>query len=841
MNNAISHAKRQRSRHINRLKLSSLAIACSALPLAHAETTTSGSDTRLDTVTVISTGLRGTQRTVADSPAPIDIISSEQLLKTGRAELSEAISKLLPSFNFGTNIAGFQSVVRPLTNRSLGPAYTLVLVNGKRRHNSALPSGGSIDNSGANAVDIDMIPVSAVDHIEVLKDSAAAQYGSDAVAGVINVILKSASSGSHVGTTYGKLDSGQGETIKFEGDTGLVLGDGGFAHLSADARKRGTAGWIDKAAPSYRAYFEDDRQAAWDHVAVKNGDPDLKAFNLAYNAELSLNEQTKLYSYATYGERDAEALNNYRLPNSNASIPELFPDGYFPLNNIKDTDYQFLVGGKGSLAEWDWDLSTTYGRNKNHQSSDLTINPTYGPASPTSFDNLATFQFEQWVNNLDVTRHFDQVFALDLPTQVSVGLEHRWERFRTFSGDALAYTVGPYTYPQYLADGTINPLYKKYGGQTAIGAQAALTIRPEDEADVKRNNIATYIDLGFNPSKRWYVGVAGRFEHYDDDSGNTFGFKLNSRYELTDEVAVRGTIGSGFRAPSLTQLGYQVTDNRTAVDANGNVVPALRRTVPADSALAQAFGATKLKPEESRNAGLGLTWQPAKRTNFTADAYIIDIDDRILLTENLYDSQGGKGAVGDILESVGVARTTWVNYYTNAFDTRTRGLDLVADHTSEFGHFGDVRWSAAFNYNKTTIEGVRATPAALQNAGVTVVGHAREGDLVAASPRTKWVLGANWTLGNFATNLVTTRYGKVETWQQNPAQDRTFGAKWITDLDLSYVFFDSLTLSVGGTNIFDVRPDKNGIYNPNGGQAAYGNPPFYPGGAFWYTKLAYDF
>jgi iron complex outermembrane receptor protein len=800
-----------------------------------------GGNARLDTVTVISTGLRGQQRTVADSPAPIDIINSEQILKTGRAELSEAISKLLPSFTFGTNIAGFNSTVRPLSNRSLGPAYTLVLVNGKRRHAGVMPAQGSIDTSGANAVDIDLIPVSAVERIEVLKDSAAAQYGSDAVAGVINIILKNAASGGHLESSYGKLYSGQGETIKFAGNQGFGFADGGFLHISADGRKRHDANWLDKADPNYRAYFDDQRQAAWDHVALKNGDPDIEAFNLAYNAELPLNDQLKLYSYATYGERDAEAYNNMRLPNGNANIPELFPDGYYPLNNIKDTDYQLLFGGKGLAAGWDWDLSTTYGRNKNRQYSDLTINPTYGPASPTRFGDFATLKFDQWVNNLDVTRGFDHFVGFDLPTQVSVGVEHRWERFQTFAGDAAAYSNGGYTYPATLADGSANPWYQAYGPQTAIGAQAALAIRPEDEADIKRNSYAAYLDLGFDPSEQWYIGLAGRFEHYDDDSGNTFSFKLNSRYELTDQLAIRGTIGSGFRAPSLPQIGYSVTDNRTAIDADGNVVPALRRTAPYDTALAKVLGADELDPEKSRNYGLGITWQPAPRTSFTADAYLIDIDDRILLSENLYDRQNGSGAIGDLLESVGVARTTWVSYYTNAFDTRTRGLDLVADHTSAFGAAGEVRWSVAFNYNKTTIEGRKSTPQNLADAGISVVGHAAEGNLVSATPRSRWIFGANWSLGNFAADLRTSRYGKVETWQQNEAQDRTFDAKWITDLDLSYVLFDSLTLSLGGTNIFDVKPDKNGIHNPNGSQGGYGNPPFHPGGGFWYTKLAYDF
>lgn len=795
----------------------SLVTSSLLLATAPAFADTTKEDAKLGTVTVISTGLRGQERTVADSPAPIDVINSDQLLKTGRAELSEAIAKLLPSFNFGTNIAGYNSVTRPLSNRSLGPAYTLVLVNGKRRHNGATGQRGSIDNSGANAVDIDLIPVSAVDHIEVLKDSAAAQYGSDAVAGVINIILKSTNNGGHLETSYGQLYSGQGETIKVAGDQGFKLGDGGFFHFSADARKRGEASWNDKADNSVRAFADPAKEAAWDRVAIKNGDPDLKAFNLAYNAELPLEDLT-LYSFSTYGERDAEAANYFRLPTGTAAVPEVFPDGYFPLNNIKDRDYQLLFGGKGQVADWNWDLSTTYGRNNVHHSSDLNINPSLGTASPTKFDNLATFRFEQWVNNLDFTRRYDSLFNLTSPVQVSAGLEHRWEHFSTFAGDREAYITG--TYP------------------AASGAQAAVTIRPEDEVSLIRNNYAGYLDLGFDLTERWFLDLAGRVEHYDDDSGNTFGLKVNSRYELTDTVAVRGTVGTGFRAPSLTQIGYTVADNRVATDVNGNVVPAVTRLTPSGSNLAKALGGDDLKPEKSRNLGLGLTWQPAPRTSITADAYLIDIDDRIALTSNIYDR--GNGAINAILAAQGVPTGTWVNYYTNAFDTRTKGLDVVADHTTPLDAWGDVRWSLGFNWNKTTIEGTPDTPAALANSGVTLVGRDRQGDLTDATPKTKWILGANWKVDDLAVNLQTARYGAVKTLAVNPTGDRSFGAKWITDLDVSYTFVDSITVSIGGTNIFDVRPDKHAVYS-NLGLAPYGNPPFYPGGGYWYTKLAYDF
>jgi len=807
-------------------------VACGLGLIGPAYAADEAQDTRLDSVTVISTGVRGAQRTVADSPAPIDVVTGEQLLKTGRADLTEAISKLLPSFNYGTNVAGYNSTIRPLSNRSLAPAYTLVLVNGKRRHNSALPANGSTDSSGANSVDIDMIPISAVDHIEVLKDSAAAQYGSDAIAGVINVILKSSPDGGHLGVTTGQLFSGQGETTKFEGDTGFALGDGGFVHLSADARKRGAASWNEKSTKT--AYFPGDpREATWDHVGVKNGDPDIKAFNLAYNAELPISDVTRLYSYATYGQKDAVINNYFRYPNGTANIPQLFPDGYFPLNNLDDTDYQFLFGGKGLAYGWDWDLSTTYGRDNNHQYSDRTINPSLGPASPTSFNDLATYRFEQWTNNFDITRGFN----IGIPVQVSAGLEHRWERFSTFAGDPLAYAVGGYRFPATLPNGQRNPL----AGQLAsIAAQAAAVISPQDATSIKRNNEAAYIDFGLNPTDKWFVDLASRIEHYDDGTGNSLSSKINSRYELTDTFAVRGTVGTGFRAPSLTQMGYSISDNRVGATADGTVVPAVTRIAPVNSTLAKALGAKSLDPEKSRNAGLGFTWQPEKRSSVTVDAYWIEIDDRIARTESLYGP-----ALAPILTNAGVDTSTWTSYYANAFNTRTKGIDVVADHFTNFGHWGDIRWSAAFNYNKTVITDVKDAPAALQGLGpnpggsLTWIGRARQGDVTDAQPKTKWVLGANWQHDALGVNLQTTRYGKVKTLQQLESGDRSFGAKWITDLDVSYTLYDHVTLSLGGTNIFDVRPDKNAVASADG-LNLYSNPPFYPGGGFWYTKIAYD-
>src|SRR5450830_8553 len=281
---------------------------------------------------VVTTAVRGEARTVADSPAPVDVISGEQLIHTGRAELAEALARLLPSFNFGTNQAGVNSVVRPVSNRGLGPAYTLVLVNGKRRHNSALLTNGGGDTSGVNAIDLDTIPISAIDHIEVLKDSAAAQYGSDAVAGVVNVILKSGNHGGSVSASYGQLEDGAGnrDNSKIEGDVGYALGDDGFLHIGGAARKRGQT-WDNFPSTNLVAYSpaSNPKNATWNRDGAHNGDPGIESYDLAFNAEKPYDKDTTLYAFGTLGTRNSIAGNNFRRPNGLATIDQLYPDGYF--------------------------------------------------------------------------------------------------------------------------------------------------------------------------------------------------------------------------------------------------------------------------------------------------------------------------------------------------------------------------------------------------------------------------------------------------------------------------------------------------------------------------------
>ena len=797
--------------------------------------------------TVIVTGLRGgPPRTVANSPAPIDVINNEQLLNTGRKELGEALASLLPSFNFGTNQGGITSIVRPVSNRGLGPGYTLVLVNGKRRHNGSQLTNGGGDTSGSNPVDLDMLPISAIAYVEVLKDSAAAQYGSDAVAGVINIVLKKGASGGHVAVTGGRLYEGKGDLDfeKGEADVGFRLGPGGFLHLSADARRRGQT-WNNFFAtnPPFSP-ATNPLNASWNGDGAHNGDPKILAFNLAYNLEVPLGE-ARLYSFGTFGGRKTTIGNNFRRPNGTAADPLLFPNGYYPLNNTAEYDLQDVVGIRGLIGGTSVDFSSSYGKNRVRQYSDFTINPSLGASSPEAFKHLATYQFEQWVQNLDVTKGVE--VGLPRPLQVSAGVENRTDIFSTFAGEPLSYANGGYIFQPGDQDGDPN-----LGKPAAVGAQAGVNLAPADATRLSRSVLAGYLDLGVYPLASWYNGLAVRGEQYDDSSGTTVGGKINSRIDVLPQVAFRGTVGTGFRAPSLTQIAYAQTDSRTNINpVTGAIVPSKTVLARNASPLARALGAQDLKPEKSVNVGIGTVLRPFDRLSVTVDAYQVSIKDRIGRTGTL----AGQG-IGDVLVANGYAATDFTYYFANQADTRTRGLDAVAEWSHGFGAAGYLSLSAAFNANKTVITKVADTPAALAalaaaaaaagdtTSSLVFFGRAPAGDLTVNIPYTKLILGAGWRVGTVSLSVLTTRYGSYDyVRSQIQAQDTSYGAKWLTNVDATLAVTDALEISVGAVNVFNVYPDQNGPLDPATGSSGlrYGPAPFAPTGGLYYGRLAYNF
>ncbi|MFJ4452659.1 TonB-dependent receptor plug domain-containing protein [Pseudomonas sp. NPDC089392] len=782
-------------------------------------------DAALDTVIV--TGSRGSEvRTVTSSPAPIDVIDSKQLEQTGESSLRGALQRTLPSFSQRPSGSSNDSIARPYSLRGLNGSNVLVLVNGKRRHNSAVINLDSTAAYGTNPVDLDMIPISAIDHVEVLRDGASAQYGSDAIAGVINIILKQRDNGGSASTQYGQYYKGDGDNLRQTLNQGLALGDnGGFFNYALDAKSVQTATRSREATGNL--YFAGDprNDSASRHVQ-KNGLPKIKAINLSYNAELPVSDDLTLYSFSTFSKRDARGGQNYRRPNSTNIIPEIYPDGTAPFYTLEETDYQAAAGGRGELAEWHWDLSSTFGRDKGQAGADETLNASLGPASPTRFDTYTNY-FDQWTNNLDLTRAFE--VGLSKPLQVSWGLEHRHERYKTESDDPLSYINGGYIYPS-------GPLAGQPG---AVGAQGAITLTPEDEGQLSRNSYASYLDLGLNPTDKLWLGVAARFEKYDDSSGNTRSGKFSARYDFTPTFAVRGTISNGFRAPSLSQSVYAQTSNQyTTVNGVAQFVEA--KTVRVDSPLARALGAEDLSPEKSRNISIGLTWQPLPQASVTLDAYQIEIRDRIALTGFLY----GNG-VDQVLVANGYKPGYRVKYFTNAADTTTRGVDLVADYRVDYGRYGRAKYGVGFNYNKTDIDDIKQTPASLRAAGnnLELFDRVSQGYLTVANPKTKLILSTNWQIERFTINAALTRYDKVIARDANPDFDVTYGAKWLTDVEVAYALTDHFDIAVGANNLFDVRADNNGYPagDINGFPKFGAISPFDPYGGFWYTRIAYNF
>ncbi|MVV50785.1 TonB-dependent receptor [Pseudomonas sp. PB120] len=797
-----------------------------------ADSTDPDSEKRLDTVTVVSTGNRGSQRTVADSPAPIDVISNEQLTKTGKTNLKDILGALIPSLNFPSrNIGGTSWLVPGFTMRGLNGDEALVLVNGKRRHNTAVMNNQARLANGGTPVDLDRIPVSLIDHIEVLRDGASAQYGSDAIAGVINIILKTKDNGGTSDTTTGQTYSGDGFVLNQQTNYGVALPNDGFLNFSIDAKKSERT-YRNEVATS-RLYplvngRPDPREATADrHFYGKYyGNPDERTVDTGYNLELPLPDDLLFYSFSTFSYKDAASYTGSVLPNSVRNIESVYPNGFLGERGIYERDYQVAAGLKGALPfngweQWSWDASSTYGEDHANLNGLTGLAASFGPTSPTSF-HLSTQTFNQWTNNLDFSRHFD--VGLPKPLDVSLGVEHRREEFKVESGDPEAYLLGPYTTPAGV--------HPPAGG----GIYSALT--PDDAGDISRNSYAGYVDLGTNITEKWYTGLAGRFEHYDDASGNTAIGKLTTRYELTPEWAVRGTYNTGFRAPSLAQINYSTTAATATVNADGSYNQFYTKLLRPDSPEARALGAEPLKPEKSQNVSVGVVYQQGPDLRVTLDAYQIEVKDRIVQTGLLTGP-----AVSNVLLSAGLNPDLAGQYYTNAVDTRTRGVDLVGEYTQHLiNGWGKVNWSAAYSWNRTTILDIANTPAQLSSLGNTLFDRQKQADLTKALPRDRIALNGLWSVNDYNVNLRLTRYGSYTEVSTLPINDRTFSPKWITDLEVSKDLTKSLSLALGANNLFDKYPDKIGVVSPDNGAGQYGIfSPFGINGGFYYTKVSLRF
>ncbi|MCI3132123.1 TonB-dependent receptor plug domain-containing protein [Phenylobacterium aquaticum] len=804
-----------------------------------------------DVEAVVVTGVRGgVHRTVADSPAPIDVIQESQLTDTGKVGLKEVLNTLLPSFNLpGINGGGTSWTVRAITLRGLNGDQALFLVNGKRRHTTALINNLARVGRGGVPVDLDLIPSAAIDHIEVLRDGAAAQYGSDAIAGVINIILKDKTEGGEVSAQAGRFYLADGETYSVSANYARPLGQAGFVDFGFNWKNNAAAS---RAIPSQAKYIypalangsPDPRDATVDRYywgqSYGAGEEDLLA--ASYNGELPLANGITVYSFGTLSHRASKKNtgsflpNNTIRPNTTTALPEVYPLGFNALRRIFELDEQVAVGARGATSGWAWDLSTTAAHDNAQLDAENTLNATLGPASPTYF-HLSTHRFDQVTTNLDVSR--DYQVGLAKPLSVAWGLEQRYEQFEILPGDAASYVVGSYVIPagQPFAGKPPAPGLSSYAGTT-----------PADAGKINRNTYAAYVDLGTNLTRTWYVGAAGRFEHYTGGVGDTTSGKFSTRWEFLPGYALRATVSNGFRAPSLAQTIF-ASSTFTSVQcpppagvvanciAGQPYVSTPTKVLPVFTPVAKALGAEPLRPETSVNYSAGLTAEPISRLRLTLDAYQIEIKDRIVDTGTI------KGpVVGAILAANGLQSDLSVSYYTNAVDTRTRGLDAVAEYSFDLKDWGDLRLSGAYAWTKTVITHLKPTPAVLSSLGYALFDRQKQADLTIAQPRNKVILSATWDRGPLTVAFRETRYG---SWTEAGAQavsDRTFSGKWVADLDVSYEVNPTTTVALGANNLFDQYPDKIGVLSPDTGTGQYGNlSPFGITGGYYYGRVTRRF
>ncbi|NML09242.1 TonB-dependent receptor [Sphingobium sp. AR-3-1] len=799
---------------------------------------------------IVVTGVRGARpRTVADSPVPIDVIDTRELQATGRVGLKDILGNIVPSLTVpALGGGGTSSGAKPISIRGLSGDYVLVLVNGKRRHTTSLINNLSRVSGGSVPVDLDLLAANAIGRVEVLRDGAAAQYGSDAISGVINFILDATPQGGEFATTTGSHYEKGGELIQQSVSYGTRLGpDGGFVRFAVEGKfhdRADTSGATVKDSidlyPRLADGSRDPREATIDRNRAGNYGRTNRDYiaNGSYNAELPLSDATMLYSFSTLSYRDIKDGRGQFNANNINSLPELYPNGFLAKRRVWETDFQITSGIRTTLAGLDADFSSSFGRDDVKLGAVNTLNPSLGPSSKTSF-----FMGKQisslWVNNADFSRTFD--LGLAEPLTLAFGVEHRWERYQNKAGEPDSYRDGGYVVPV----GT-TPFQLAYGGQRPAASLVSFTgTTPADAFVLTRNNVAAYVDVGANITRGWFVGVAGRVEHYTDSSGDTVSGKFSTRYEIAPGFAIRGGVNTGFRAPSLAQQGFSTSQN-TGVIVNGNIVPQLVKFLAPNDPIAGFFGAKPLTAEKSLNFTAGTTFESGA-FRLTVDGYQIRIDDRIVKTEILNSAEAkailSSSAVTAILAQRGVPGISSAQFFINGVDTRTRGIDVVSEYVLRTSGFGDFKLSAAYSYNKTKILNVAANPGNLTNT--ILFGRQARADLTSATPRDKLVLSNEWTIGPIRSLLRVTRFGKYTetgTSQTSTADDRTYSPKWVTDLDISAQVTKTINLAVGANNLFDVYPDRIGVIQAATGLGQYGSfAPFGLSGGFYYARLGVKF
>ncbi|MCL9997875.1 MAG: TonB-dependent receptor [Erythrobacter sp.] len=845
--------------------LVALALGCAAQP-AFAQDEAAGAETDPAAVgdPIIVTGTRRTDRTVSESAVPIDVIGSDALLNQGTTETNRLLNNLVPSFNFPQpSLTDGTDSLRPATLRGLAPDQVLVLVNGKRRHSSALLNLNGSIGRGSTGVDMNTIPPLAIDRIEVLRDGAASQYGSDAIAGVINIQLRKGQ-GGRAQVTYGKYittmeDVAQvqsvapttgasndpvitytgedrkrrdGDTVTFAANYGLPLGDTGFVNITAEYKDRDPT---NRSGPDIRRQYSgvgDVRETTINRYNHRFGDGKSEDVNLFVNAGIDVGTSFELYAFGSYGNRQANGAGFYRRSLdarnrdfANGGAP-FYPDGFLPQIDADIEDIAGVIGIRGETGGWNLDLSVNYGSNRLDYGVSNSWNASLGGiASPTEFD-AGGLRSGQTSVNVDAQRDIDLGIG---DSSIAFGGEWRNENYKIIPGEEASYIAGPFT----------------FSNGAAPGAQVFPGFQPSTAVDASRDSFAAYVELDTDLSDMFNVQVAGRYEHFSD-FGDTLNGKIAARFEPVEGIAIRGSASTGFRAPGMAQQFFSTTSTNNVAGVGLIEIG----TFPVNSPIAVALGAQPLEPEESVNLGGGVVFTMVEGLSLTVDYYNIKITDRIVLTENL---QGAD--VVALLQAAGVVGTS-ARFFINGIDTRTEGLDIVASYrVPDFGA-GRFTLTAGFNVNDTAITDRRTFSGF---AAQRLFARPESFRLTDGQPSNKLNIGLDWDMAPFGASLRANRFGSVFlpigsnndlTIAKGAAPgDVTLSPKWVVDLEARYTLMERVQLAVGANNLLDEYPDRLpfgvvGGFNFGQNQAFLpysSQSPFGFSGRFLYGRVSVEF
>lgn len=780
-------------------------------------------------------------RSNIETAVPIDLITSSEIEQAGHKETTQILRALVPSFNSGRQtFSDATDHIDPATLRSLGPDQVLVLINGKRRHTTSLVNITPIVGKGSVGTDLNSIPVSAIDRIEILRDGASAQYGSDAIAGVINIILKESSHNANIALTAGQTNQNDGQHVTIGSNFGFNLADKGFFNLTFEGRRREATnraneyqGLIYRTDGQDGLSFEDnfslDNQIIADRGLSRSdfnliiGNSAQTNASLFLNSELNLSQNSEFYAFGGINYRESKSAGFYRFPFDSRNNLEIYPNGYLPFLSPKVIDNSLAFGFKTIKNDWLIDISNTFGRNRIDYFVENSLNRAWGNDSPTNFYSGAN-EFSQNTINIDLSRDYGKLLNLQ-SFIVSSGVEFRYENYQIIAGEESSWSTLP-----SFKDSSYQP-----------GSQVFPGFRPENSIDATRHSFATYLEIQTDITDKLLVSTAGRFENFSD-FGTTVNGEFAVRYKFDELFLLRSAISSGFRAPSLHQQYFSNVSTFFFDAGDGTLFPFDVATVSNNSKTTKALGIGQLNEETALNFSAGFTSRLSENTTLTVDAYQIDINDRIVLSG--YFIPAFDPSLAELLSGINEADAA--QFFSNAIDTRTQGIDIILAHSQFYGEhiFG---FTAAINLNETSVIGDVKAPANLTSDSQrnTLFNREEEARLIMGQPQDKIALSLNYHYKKLSVDLRTIRFGKVgareATVDENGFNilDQDYSAKWVTNLEIHYSLTNSIGIYIGANNIFDVYPDENKPEKQDFGRFPYNTAVTQFGfmGAYYYTGL----